>query len=269
MKYELQFTIESVLSIEKHDIVGAIYGELEGLLPENLNLRRLSKYKKLGHLLLTKEFKDGKYIVNFTLPSNLSPIETATVASAIETIKFIGSSKVSISLKEIVDLQREKKDYIFSRTKQLLDKLNQTQLSYKEMSLRQQEGKIKFVEDSHILLGPDLEKEKSVYLVEGRRDLLNLFSMGLYNCMSVGGAFLDSKIAPFIQGKEVTCLFDSDRGGKLLVKKLIDLKIPLDFVITLPDGISVEDVNQKTLLKYLNKKQKIQDYLQENDSSET
>lgn len=261
MKYELIFSFESMLLIEKHDIVGAIYGELDGLLSDDLDLKKLAKFKKIGHVSLEIGFKEKAYVGTFIIPSNLTLTETATIGAAIETIKSVGASLVKFNIKEIKDLRLEKKEYIFNRTKELLEKNKENIVSQKNVVAKINESKIKYIPGTHIIIGPKFESSDTGFVVEGRRDLLNFISMGMENVISIGGANINSSLNEYIKNKKIICLFDSDRGGKLLLQKLIDLKIEIDYVAFAPDGTAIEEIQQKSLLKSLNSKITLKEYI--------
>src|SRR3989344_370152 len=83
-----QIQIEGV--VDRPDVIGAIFGQTEGLLGADLELRELQRGGRIGRIDVKTEIKAGKTAGEIIVPSSLDKAETAIIGAAIETIQRIG-----------------------------------------------------------------------------------------------------------------------------------------------------------------------------------
>src|SRR3989344_964163 len=99
-KYVIQANIEIDGIVERPDVIGAIFGQTEGLLGTELELRELQRSGRIGRIDVRTEIKSGKTSGEIIIPSSLDKAETAIIAAASETIQRIGpcNARVKISI---------------------------------------------------------------------------------------------------------------------------------------------------------------------------
>jgi len=118
---EADFTANGV--VEKPDVIGAIFGQTEGLLGQDLDLRELQRTGRIGRIEVTLKTNKGKTTGKILIPSSLDGSETALIAAAIETIERIGPCDSYIKLKSVKDVRALKREYVIDRAKRILSKL--------------------------------------------------------------------------------------------------------------------------------------------------
>ena len=82
-KYVVHLGVEINGIVEKPDVVGAIFGQTEGLLGNDLDLRELQKTGRIGRIEVNIESKGGKSKGGINVPSSLDKVETSILASAV------------------------------------------------------------------------------------------------------------------------------------------------------------------------------------------
>ncbi len=261
-KYVIQATINADGIIERPDVVGAIFGQTEGLLGNDLDLRDLQKTGRIGRIDVSVSSKSGKAAGTITIPSSLDRVETAILAASLETIDRVGPCIAQIELEKMVDVRAAKRRHIIDRAKYILtDMFNQTVPESQEIadevkkSVRVEEiteyGKDK------LPAGPNVAESDAIILVEGRADVLNLLRYGIKNTVAVGGTSIPDSIIPLCKEKTVTAFTDGDRGGELIIKELLQMA-DIDFVARAPDGKGVEELVQKEIVTSLRQKEPIE-----------
>ena len=106
-KYEIRASFEIDGVVEKPDIIGGLYGQLDGLLSENLDIRELQKTGRIGRINVELSSSKGKTKGKIIIPSSLQRMETAILAAAVETVDRVGPCTCKIQLEEIVDVSTE------------------------------------------------------------------------------------------------------------------------------------------------------------------
>ena len=112
-----QITIEGV--VEKPDVIGAIFGQTEGLLGNELELRELQRNGKIGRIEVQLDIRSGKTSGAIIIPSSLDKAETVIIAAALETIQRIGPCNAKVEVKHIEDVRVSKRAYVIERAKEL------------------------------------------------------------------------------------------------------------------------------------------------------
>ena len=73
-KYLIHSQINAKGFVEKPDVVGAIFGQTEGLLSDSLDLRELQKTGRIGRIKVDMTNKSGKTKGEVIIPSSLDRI---------------------------------------------------------------------------------------------------------------------------------------------------------------------------------------------------
>ena len=121
-KYLIKARIEVNGVVEKHDIIGAIFGQTEGLFGEQFDLRTLQEKGRVGRIIVSTKIQNGKTIGEIMIPSNLDRIETALLIAMIENVERVGPYEAKIRLVDIIDVRLEKIKRIVERAAEILQK---------------------------------------------------------------------------------------------------------------------------------------------------
>jgi DNA primase len=257
-KYLIQAKLSTDGIVEKPDIVGAIFGQTEGLLGEELDLRDLQKSGRIGRIEVEVSSNKGKSEGTIFVPSSLDQVETAILASSLETIDRVGPCKARIAIEKIEDVRVAKRNKIIDRAKQLLTELMKTsKTSGGDLtdSVRQtfQMEEVVHYGRERLPAGPNIDDSDAIIVVEGRSDVLNLLKYGIKNVIAVEGTNVPKTIIDLAKEKVLTAFVDGDRGGELIVRELMQVA-EVDFIARAPSGQEVEELTQKQMVKCLRNK---------------
>ncbi len=257
-KYMIKATIKADGVIEKSDVVGAIFGQTEGLLGEELDLRELQRSARVGRIEVELESKNGKSEGTIILPTSLDKVETVILAAAFESIDRVGPCKAVISVEEVEDVRVSRRKHVIDRAKELLSEvMEKSKIDGESIAdnVRQavQVEEITNYGPDHCPAGPNIEKSDAIVIVEGRRDVLNLLKYGIKNVIAVGGTNVPKTVADLSKEKITTIFVDGDRGGELILKELLQVA-DVDFVARAPQTREVEEIPQKLIMKSLKNK---------------
>ncbi len=261
IKYMIHASFKAEGPLEKPDVIGAIFGQTEGLLGADLEMRELQKEGRIGRIEVELETVDGKSVGMIKLPSALDKSETTIIAAALETIDRIGPTEAKIEISKIEDVRGSKRDYILDRAKKLLENLEDGG-EFGEMSRTLKEeartAKIQEYGDEKLPAG-DLSGNE-IIVVEGRADVVNLLKNRVNNVIGMNGTKLPAAIAKLGEEKELTLFIDGDRGGRLIAKNVID-NARVAYVALAPDGKEVEELTGKEVLISLRKRMPTGEFL--------
>jgi len=255
---EAKFKIKGV--VEKSDIVGAIFGQTEGLLLD-LDLRDLQKSGRIGRIEVENESKDGISEGIIKIPSSLTRKETALLAATVETVSRVGPCEAEIQLIEIRDVREAKRKQIIERAAELLKEWDQKSLESSEIE-EQIDTDIKLGEiiswgPEALPAGPNINSSSELIIVEGRADVLNLLRIGVKNTVAVQGTQVPKSIISLTKKKEsVIAFLDGDRGGTIILNELLQVA-KLDYVARAPEGYEVEELTRKQMIKSLQNKKPV------------
>jgi len=98
--------------------------------------------------------------------------------------------------------------------------------------------------------GPDVQSSDEVIVVEGRADVINLLRCGIRNSIAIEGSKVPDAIGKMTKEKVVTAFLDGDRGGDLILKRLLAVG-DIDFVARAEEGKEVEELTKKEIFKSL------------------
>jgi DNA primase len=258
MKYQIRADIKVNGTVQRKDIIGAIMGQTEGLLGDELELRKLQRTARVGHVDVEMDTKGGKVHGMIIIPSSLDNVETAIIASALETIDRIGPCSAKITVKEILDIRATKRTAVVDRAKELLLNLVNSGEAASKTVIEEVRSVLTTgtATSFHgLTCGPNIEKSSSLIIVEGRNDVRNLLNCGVKNAISADGAGnIKQELIDLANSKETVILgIDGDRGGEMLFSQLIEM-MKVDFVAQAPVGQEWELLPQKTVTMCLQKK---------------
>ena len=257
IKYSIiaDFTADS--PFQKPDVIGAFFGQTEGLLGSDMELRELQKEGKIGRIEVDLVTEGGKTTGEITIPSALDKTETTIIAASLETIDKIGPTDAKITIRDISDVRGGMRDYIMERAKALLAGINGEGMDSTEMGteLRESSRVSKAVTygEEGLAAGPDIDNDKELIVVEGRADVVNMLKYGIKNVIGMQGTKFPKTITTLGETKELTLFVDGDRGGNLIAQNVYD-NAKVVYIAQAPDGKEVEELTQKELLQALRKK---------------
>ncbi len=266
IKYVIHANIRLSGAVEKPDVIGAVFGQTEGLLGSELELRELQKSGRIGRIEVDTTVSNGKSEGEIIIPSSMGKSETAIIAAAIETIERVGPCTAQIHVKKIEDVRISKRDFIISRAKELLkllvDDMPDSQAITNSITEDVRALEITEYGKERLPAGPMIKDSEELIIVEGRADVVNMLKYGFKNIIGMGGANPSEEIIDLIKTKIVTLFVDGDRGGDLILKNMSRFG-ELDFVARAPDGKEVEELTLKEINKSLRAKMSWEQLLEE------
>jgi DNA primase len=270
-KYLIHLHLEAEGVVEKPDVVGAIFGQTEGLLGEDLDLRDLQRTGRVGRIDVQISSKKGETRGEVYIASSLDRAETAILAASLETIDRVGPCVARVSVVSVEDIRVSKRKKIVERAKILLiDSFEEGSIDSTEIidsvreSLRIE--KIGTIGEDQVPAGPNVLDSDAIIVVEGRADVINLLRIGIKNAVAVEGTKISPTIIDLCEKKTSTAFFDGDRGGDLLLQELLQVA-EIDYVAYAPRGKSVEDLSRKEIIKALRNKIPVE-YVKEQEAEE-
>ncbi|MBN2600099.1 MAG: DNA primase [Candidatus Thermoplasmatota archaeon] len=257
-KYLIKAKIKADGIIEKSDVVGAIFGQTEGLLGDELDLRELQRSARVGRIEVELDSKNGKSDGVLTLPTSLDKVETVILAAAFESIDRVGPCKATIHVEEVEDVRVSRRKQVIERAKILLNDVMEKSKTDSESiaeNVRQavQVEEITSYGHDHCPAGPNINDSDAIVIVEGRRDVLNLLKYGIKNVIAVGGTNVPRTVIDLSKEKITTVFVDGDRGGELILRELLQVA-DVDFIARAPQTREVEEIPQKLIMKSLKNK---------------
>ncbi len=257
-KYIVHATIEIDGVVDRPDVIGAIFGQTEGLIGSDLELRELQRSGRIGRIEVNVDTKAGKTQGTIIIPSSLDKAETSIIAASLEIIQRIGPCNAKIKVIKIEDVRISKRKYVVERAKELLKTmidgvLPDSQELADEVAQSVRVMEIQEYGRDRLPSGPTVEESDEIIIVEGRADVLNLLKHGFKNVVAINGTSVPPTIAELCKKKEVTVFVDGDRGGRLIIQELMGVA-EIDFVTMAPDGKEVEELAKKEIHKALRSK---------------
>jgi len=257
---EANFTCEGM--VEKPDVIGAIFGQTEGLLGADLDLRELQRTGRIGRIDVELDTNEAKTSGRIMIPSSLDSSETALIAASLETIERIGPCFSEIKVGDVKDVRAGKREFMMDRAKDILQNLiveempSTTALSER---IRENARTMQVQEYEGMVCGPDALASQEIIILEGRADVLNLLKNGIKNVVAIGGAVIPQNIVDFSKQKATTLFVDGDRAGELIIKEMLQLA-DVDYITRAPAGKEVEELSKKEIFKALREKLTAEQY---------
>ena len=257
-KYLIQARLEAEGVIDKPDVVGAVFGQTEGLLGEELDLRDLQKSGRIGRIEVDVQSKRGRSEGTILIPSSLDQVETSILAAALETIDRVGPCKAGIRVEKVEDVRVTKRNRIIERARQLLGQMVESSKTTGTDLLDEVRGSVSSSEivtygPERLPAGPNVADSDAIIIVEGRQDVLTLLRAGIKNAISAEGTSIPKTVQELANERVVTAFVDGDRGGDLILRELLQIS-EVDFVARAPRGREVEELTSKQITKALRNK---------------
>jgi len=260
IKYMIHAVFEAEGALEKPDVIGAIFGQTEGLLGSELEMRELQKEGKIGRIEVSLRKEGKRTIGSIKVPTALDQSETTLIAAAIETIERIGPSDSQIEVERIEDVRGSKRDYILERAKKLMQGIegstDSREISNEIKDSAKTAGILEYGDEK--LPCGDLSG-KEIVVVEGRADVLNLMRNGVNNAIAMNGTKLPESIRKLSREKDITLFVDGDRGGNLIIQNVVE-NANVKYIAVAPDGKEVEELTGKEILMNLRKRLSVEEY---------
>ncbi len=258
MKYIIRARADIKGKVEEGDIIGAIFGQTEGLLGPDLDIKRLYEEGKIGRIKVGISYRERETNAELAVPSTLSMPETALIAAALETVDRIGPYEAKIQVEGIVDIREEKRKYIRERAKKLVEehvRSMRTQCremidfitkAFKPPRMKKYKG---------LPAGPDVDVAKEIIVVEGSADVRNLLECGYKNVIAVEGLREEGLrvVSELSKQKDIIAFVDGDRGGIDILKKLLE-RANVKYVARAPPGKEVENLTRLEIEEALKKR---------------
>jgi len=251
VKYHVKLSYEVDGLVERADIIGAIFGQTEGLLGPEMNLNELQRVSKVGRIEV-----DSKSTANTTTGGAVIPMSTdidtcALIAAGIESIDKVGPFDCSFKLESIDDVRAAKKDDIVRRAKEIKQRWATKTVSEGENMLKDvhegDTGKLSTYGPSKLTCSSGVFDSTWVILVEGRADVINLLRAGYDNVLAIEGAKIDESIKELCKTKDTVVAFlDGDRAGGFILKELSSV-VNLDYELQADKGVEVEELTPQRL----------------------
>jgi len=265
---EAEFTTDGM--VEKPDVIGAIFGQTEGLLGQDLDLRELQRTGRIGRIDVESSSENGATAGTIFLPSSLDSSETALVAAALETIERIGPCSSEVKVKNVRDVRSLKREFVVDRAKNILQDFIKEEIppsSTITEKIKETVRTSQIQEYKGLTAGPDVLNSDEIILVEGRADVITLVKNGIRNAIEIGGAVVPKEIVELSREKITTLFVDGDRGGDLIIKETVQL-CDIDYVVRAPIGKEVEELSKKEIFKLLRERISSEQYKVEPKSKE-
>ncbi|MCD6496106.1 MAG: DNA primase [Candidatus Aenigmarchaeota archaeon] len=271
IKYVVKATIKAKGVIEKPDVIGAVFGQTEGLLGSELNLRDLQETGRIGRVEVKVRSKGGQSEGEIIIPSSLDAAETALIAATLETIERVGPCTATITVDSVEDTRSEKRKYVVEKAKEILKGLVDSGVPDADDISEEIKEAVRTHEITSfqgLPCGPNALDSEEIIIVEGRADIINLLKHGIRNTIAIEGASVPPAVAALSKEKETTAFMDGDRGGELNLKGLLETA-DIDFVATAPEGKEVEELTKKEIYKALREKVPAAQYKFKNSMGKT
>jgi len=257
-KYVIHAKFEVNGIVEKPDVIGAIFGQTEGLFGPELDLKELQKNNRIGRIEVEVKTEHNKSYGTITVSSSLSKAATAILAAAIESVERVGPWEAKVQLEKIEDLREVKRRQIIRRAKEILKKwtfesVPETDEILREISDVLKPSEIVTYGPEQLPAGPDVDSAQSIIVVEGRADVHNLLRCGIKNVIAIEGAKIPETIVRLSKEKQVTVFLDGDRAGDLILKELLQT-IDVKYVARAPPRKEVEELTCKEIMTALREK---------------
>jgi len=255
VKYVIRARFEIDGVVEKPDVIGAVFGQTEGLFGPELDLRELQKSGRIGRIEIELQSKNDRTTGTIIIPTSLDRVSTALLAASIESINRVGPCAAKVTLEKIEDVREARRKAIIERAKEILhqwtiESMPTVDEIFKELAETLKVAKVEKYGPEELSAGPEVDSAKEIIIVEGRADVINLMRCGIHNVIALEGAKVPETIKRLCREKEATAFLDGDRGGDLILKELLQVT-NVKYVARAPRGKEVEELNCKEIFEAL------------------
>ena len=257
-KYLIHAQINANGIVEKPDVVGAVFGQTEGLLSNDLDLRELQRTGRIGRIQVNIRSNGGRAKGEIVIPSSLDRVETAILAASLETINRVGPCEAEIQTLKVEDVRAVKREQVVNRAKEIYKNMVESvgpasMKMIEEVREAMRVHEISEYGDDRLPAGPSIHTSDAIIVVEGRSDVLNLLKYGIKNTVAVEGVSVPQSIGELSKKRTTTAFVDGDRGGELILKELLQIG-DVDYITRAPRGKEVEDLEKDEVLVALRDK---------------
>jgi DNA primase len=254
-KYLIHADIRASGVVERGDVVGAIFGQTEGLLGDGLDLRNLQDSSKIGHIDVEVETESGRSFGTVTIASNLDRVETAVLAASLETIEKVGPCRAECTVADIEDARAAKRREVVDRATELLTEFEESTITGERLieTVRERARTAELTTYEDLPAGPRVADSDAIIVAEGRADVRRLLEVGIRNAVAVEGTDVPEAVAELTHERTTTAFLDGDRGGDLILRELQQVG-DVDYVAFAPADESVEDLDRAAITAALRKK---------------
>ena len=257
-KYLIHAQITANGIVEKPDVVGAVFGQTEGLLSNDLDLRELQRTGRIGRIQVNIHSNSGRAKGEIVIPSSLDRVETAILAASLETINRVGPCEAEIHTTKVEDVRAVKREQVVNRAKEIyknmVESVGPTSIRMiEEVREAMRVHEISEYGEDRLPAGPSIHTSDAIIVVEGRSDVLNLLKYGIKNTVAVEGVSVPRSIGELSKKRTTTAFVDGDRGGELILKELLQIG-EVDYITRAPKGKEVEDLEKDEVLVALRDK---------------
>lgn len=255
-KYLVKIEFQVDGPVDKPDVVGAIFGQTEGLFGPELDLNELQRGWRIGRIEISLRRSDSRVIGEVHIPANTDIAEAALIAAALETIDKVGPYQAKFRLKEIEDVRAARRKQVVERAKEIVKEWSSKAISEGEDALREVYEALKptrlvYYGPEQLPAGPGVYNSDTVIVVEGRADVINMLRAGIENVVAIGGARgVPESIIQLGKTKKLIAFLDGDRGGDMILRDL-QSKVELVKVYRAPQGREVEELTPEEIRRML------------------
>jgi len=251
VKYHVKLSFDVDGLVERADIIGAIFGQTEGLLGPEMNLNELQRLSKVGRIEVNTTSTSNTTKGDALLPMSTDIDTCALIAAAIESIDKVGPFDCHFKLEGIDDVRASKKEDIVKRAKQIKQQWSTKSVSEGDTMLKDvhegDTGKLTTYGKEKLPCSSGIFDSPWIILVEGRADVINLLRAGYDNALAIEGAKIDESIKEICDKKDkVVAFLDGDRAGGFILKELKSL-VHIDVVHQAYEGVEVEELTPQQI----------------------
>jgi len=255
VKYHVKLSFEVDGLVERADIVGAVFGQTEGLLGPEMNLNELQRVSKVGRIEVDTTATENTTSGTTLLPMSTDVDTCALIAAAIESIDKVGPFDSKFKLDSIDDVRASKKEDIVRRAKEIKQKWSTKSVSEGDTMLSDvhegSSGKVAEYGPNKLPCSSGIYDSPWIILVEGRADIKNLLRAGYDNALAIEGAKIDESIKDLCAKKDkVVAFLDGDRAGGFILKELKSV-VNIDLELRADEGIEVEELTPQRVADIL------------------
>jgi len=256
VKYHVKLSFDVDGLVERADIIGAIFGQTEGLLGPEMNLNELQRVSKVGRIEVTTTSTENTTNGNVLLPMSTDVDTCALISAAIESIDKVGPFDCSFKLDAIDDVRASKKEDIVRRAKEIKQKWSTKSVSEGDTMLKDVHesiaGKVTTYGPNKLPCSTGVFDSPWIILVEGRADILNLLRAGFDNALAINGATIDESIKEMCKSKKkIVAFLDGDRAGGMILQELKSV-VNVDIELRADSGVEVEELTPQRVADILN-----------------
>ena len=250
----LRFEVDGV--VERADVIGAIFGQTEGLFGPDMNLNELQKSWKVGRIEIELESRNDKTKGEVIVPMSTDIGTAALIAAAVESVDKVGPCSARFLLEAIDDVRAEKRKQIVDRAKMIVRDWSSKTSSegdnvLKVVSDSTKRAKVVSFGPENLPAGPGVYTSDLIYLVEGRADVVLFLRAGVENVVALEGTSVPQSIIELSKKKRIIAILDGDRGGDLIEKELGQV-VRVERVLRAPKGKEVEELTPIDIVNMIN-----------------